>query len=579
MAKNIKGRKFVATAASAALVASAIVPVASAAEFADQSKVSDWAVDAVEYLVGEGIMSGKPGNEFDPKGKLTRGETAKIIALALGLEVDETAKTTFADAKDHWSSAYVAALQAHNKDIISGNPDGTFAPNANVTREQLAKMIVVAFGLELVEDKAVDFTDNNTWAAEYVNILASNGIVAGITDTTFAPKADVTREQAAVFAHRTLVEEVRIGYDEVTPEVTPEPTPEVTPAELAVESVTAINLTQVAVVFNQKVDENTATSVANYKLSITDSTNSDSINTPITLTGSNAMVNLLPDGKTVVITLVDSKLGSGKTLTNLADNKVYVTGVRTADRQKEIKDFSRIFKAADTAAPTVASTTVKGNRTIEVQFTEDVQNVVASSFKLNGKALSTYSLRGVSYNPVTYKATISFGADLAAGDYELTVSSGNATLVGNSTFADMTNVTGYVHKNTTLEGEETPGDWFVYETGATVKPTQGYLIYGGGPNGMPTRISRSGEMTYDNNATTSADGLPTIADRTALMIFDAIDGFNVLSLREQMVTVYNLQGHVIFHQYMSEGQQIHITTVSGIYVVKGETETIKLMVD
>lgn len=161
----------------------------------------------------------------------------------------------------------------------------------------------------------------------------------------------------------------------------------------------------------------------------------------------------------------------------------------------------------------------------------------------------------------------------------ITVSSGNATLVGNSTFADMTNVTGYVHKNTTLEGEENPGDWFVLETGATVKPTQGYLIYGGGPNGMPTRISRSGEMTYDNNATTPVDGVPTIADRTALMIFDAIDGFNILSLREQMVTVYNLQGHVIFHQYMSEGQQIHIATVSGIYVVKGETETIKLMVD
>ena len=172
-----------------------------------------------------------------------------------------------------------------------------------------------------------------------------------------------------------------------------------------------------------------------------------------------------------------------------------------------------------------------------------------------------------------------FGKDEHNGIKGTSVSSGSATLVGNSTFADMTNVTGYVHKNTTLEGEKTPGDWFVYETGSTVKPTQGYLIYGGGPNGMPTRISRSGEMTYDNNATTPADGLPTIADRTALMIFDAIDGFNVLSLREQMVTVYNLQGHVIFHQYMSEGQQIHIATVSGIYVVKGETETIKLMVD
>lgn len=160
------------------------------------------------------------------------------------------------------------------------------------------------------------------------------------------------------------------------------------------------------------------------------------------------------------------------------------------------------------------------------------------------------------------------------------VSSGFATLVGNSTFADMTNVTGYVHKYTTLEGEENPGDWFVLDTGATVKPTQGYLLYNGGSNGMPTRISRSGEMIYDNNSTTTGiDGIPTIADRTALMIFGSIDGFNILSLREQMVTVYNLQGHVIFHQYMSEGQQIHIATAPGVYVVKGESETIKVMVE
>ena len=170
-----------------------------------------------------------------------------------------------------------------------------------------------------------------------------------------------------------------------------------------------------------------------------------------------------------------------------------------------------------------------------------------------------------------------FGKDVHNVIKRTSVSSGFATLVGNSTFADMTNVTGYVHKDTTLE--ETPGDWFVYEEGATVKPTQGYLLYNGGRSGMPTRISRSGEMIYDNNSPTSIDGIPTIADRSALMIFDAIDGFNILSLREQMVTVYNLQGHVIFHQYMSEGQQIHIATAPGVYVVKGESETIKVMVE
>ena len=43
--------------------------------------------------------------------------------------------------------------------------------------------------------------------------------------------------------------------------------------------------------------------------------------------------------------------------------------------------------------------------------------------------------------------------------------------------------------------------------------------------------------------------------------------------------VYNLQGNLIFRQQMAEGEQVHIAAAEGIYVVKGEKEAIKVMVD
>ena len=153
---------------------------------------------------------------------------------------------------------------------------------------------------------------------------------------------------------------------------------------------------------------------------------------------------------------------------------------------------------------------------------------------------------------------------------------GNAKLVGNSTFVDMnlSRNQGYVH--------DTSDDFFKLYTNYTsypVKPTQGLLLYNSGSAAMPARISRSGQMVYPDNTTTDVEDVPTIGDRTSIMLFDAMDGFEVLSLCEQVVTIYNLQGNLIFRQQMAEGEQVHIAAAEGIYVVKGEKEAIKVMVD
>lgn len=149
-----------------------------------------------------------------------------------------------------------------------------------------------------------------------------------------------------------------------------------------------------------------------------------------------------------------------------------------------------------------------------------------------------------------------------------------ATLAGNSTLADMTLTakTAYVH-NTANDIFELNNAQYV------VKPTEGFLLYNPGAKQMPARISRTGQIEYDENAETGVDGVPTVGDRTSIMLFDAYDGFEILSLCEQLVTVYNLQGNVVFQQYMAEGEQVYVATGAGIYVVRGESEAIKVMIE
>ena len=147
-----------------------------------------------------------------------------------------------------------------------------------------------------------------------------------------------------------------------------------------------------------------------------------------------------------------------------------------------------------------------------------------------------------------------------------------ATLAGNPTFADMTLVAGdnaYVHNP--------KNDYFeLNKTDYPLKPTEGFMLYNPGPASMPARILRSGQIEYDENVET---GLPTIAGRTSLMLFGAYDGIEVLALHEQLVTVYNLQGNIIFQQYMAEGEQLYVATGAGVFIVRGDSETIKVMVE
>ncbi|OEH93347.1 S-layer homology domain-containing protein, partial [Bacillus solimangrovi] len=199
-------RKFIATTVTTAVVASAVAPAVSAAQFSDVQD-SAWYTDSIDYLVGKEVLSGYPDGTFKPNGSLTRAEAAKVMALTLGLDTEGEATVDFPDVNSgDWFAPYVTALV--NEGVISGFPDGTFKPQETLTRAQMAKMMAVAYGIGEDSSVDLDFVDlgDSQWAKGYIGALVGAGIVEGLDATHYGPSQNVTRAQAAAFVYKTEVE-------------------------------------------------------------------------------------------------------------------------------------------------------------------------------------------------------------------------------------------------------------------------------------------------------------------------------------------------------------------------------------
>jgi trimeric autotransporter adhesin len=232
MAKSNKGRKLFATSATAALVASAIVPVASAAQVNDFNSVSSYAQEAVQSLVDRGVITGDEKGNFNPKKTVSRAEAAKILSEALGLEA--TGSIDFSDVKaGAWY--YDAIAAAVSNKVFEGQGAGKFNPTGNLTRSEAAKILVEAFDLEGTASLS-EFKDAGSvkaWAKESLEIAVANGVLKG-DNGSLKPNDAITKQDFAVMFHRT-------ENLEAAPEVTG--------------SVKAINNTTVEVTFDKDVTD------------------------------------------------------------------------------------------------------------------------------------------------------------------------------------------------------------------------------------------------------------------------------------------------------------------------------------
>lgn len=191
---------------SPAAVAAAPAPVPqntpAPAVFGDMGD-ADWARSSVERLYSAGVVAGDGSGSFYPNRTVTREEYVKMLVCAFGINGGDSS-VSFSDVKSSdWFLEYIE--KAASMGIITGKDDGSFGTGENISREDMAVMILRALssaGISLPETReGMVFTDNESisqYAAEAVDKLYRAGIISGFEDGSFAPKATATRAQAAV---------------------------------------------------------------------------------------------------------------------------------------------------------------------------------------------------------------------------------------------------------------------------------------------------------------------------------------------------------------------------------------------
>ncbi|WP_248927866.1 S-layer homology domain-containing protein [Paenibacillus hamazuiensis] len=172
-----------------------------------------WAQSYVELLANKLVVDGMTDSEFAPDRNISRAEFAALVVRALGL----TQGGYSGSFKDVDAGAWYASVvgAAVNAKLIEGYEDGSFRPDAQITREELGAMVVRALDYagakpELSADdqsamlgKFKD-ADRIVWAQKELATAIKAGIIDGMTDDTIGSNLQATRAQSATMLKRLL---------------------------------------------------------------------------------------------------------------------------------------------------------------------------------------------------------------------------------------------------------------------------------------------------------------------------------------------------------------------------------------
>lgn len=199
----MKSKQFISLSLAAALACAPLTSAYAASfTFTDVTDDYKWAKDAIYHFVDKDIVGGIGDGLFAPESNITREQLAKILTLAFHLP---KGNATFSDvASDKWSAGYIANVA----DLIV-NDGKTFAPERPATREELAVSAVRALGLSdlKAESDGKNITDFNSITSALRNevLLAVDlGIMGGYPDGSYKPQSPVTRAEAVVILNRAL---------------------------------------------------------------------------------------------------------------------------------------------------------------------------------------------------------------------------------------------------------------------------------------------------------------------------------------------------------------------------------------
>lgn len=154
--------------------------------------------DHFAYIIGY------PDGTVQPNGQITRAEATTIFFRLLTDESREqfwSTSNVYPDVKaGQWYNNAISTMTKAG--IVDGYPDGTFRPDAPITRAEIAKIISLFAKLDKSESRFSDIAGH--WAEAYIRLAAGNGWIAGYPDGTFGPQRNITRAETATMINRVL---------------------------------------------------------------------------------------------------------------------------------------------------------------------------------------------------------------------------------------------------------------------------------------------------------------------------------------------------------------------------------------
>jgi hypothetical protein len=190
------------------------VPIAAAGVIPAQDRgvprfndvIGHWAETYINELADRGVVNGKSAGTFAPDDYLSRAELLKIALLAYGVDVPAGPQDTgFSDVDPNaWYAPYIKA--AKDLGMISGNPDGTFRPNSMSNKAEALKMLIKTAGLDVSAEPIRAYADvpEDAWFTPYISWAINHQVIYSYRDNTVRPSGEITRAEAAKYTVKIL---------------------------------------------------------------------------------------------------------------------------------------------------------------------------------------------------------------------------------------------------------------------------------------------------------------------------------------------------------------------------------------
>lgn len=184
----------------------------AATSFSDLNK-AEWAKETILKWSGFGLVSGYSDGTFRPSNNITRAEFAVMAFKAFDLE--SNSRLMFRDVKTtDWFYQQVSKMAKLG--YINGYEDGTFRPNAPITRAEAAAIIANIMNVTPDAEGASTFVDMNeipVWARGFVGAVAKAGFVSGYTDSTFRASNNISRAESVAMLNNTVYNQNHFAKD------------------------------------------------------------------------------------------------------------------------------------------------------------------------------------------------------------------------------------------------------------------------------------------------------------------------------------------------------------------------------